>query len=143
MNIEEKIDLDMRLAKLEKSRENHRERLDNHFDFWRELREKIEGIYVSTQFDIDRITGEIDKLKLEIKEIKRFQDITHLQYKKVIGHAEKSPYKCPVCDGTTEMRVHEVAEKDYQIAKKGQLITKISQCSACEGEGIVWGSANG
>ena len=127
MNIEEKIDLDMRLAKLEKSRENHRERLDNHFDFWRELREKIEGIYVSTQFDIDRITGEIDKLKLEIKEIKRFQDITHLEYK-----SNKKPHKCPVCDGKV------LNEIKIQRTESGR-DKLVLECHACEGRGIVWG----
>ena len=55
------------------------------------------------------------ELKNRIKEIERFQDITHLEYK-----AKKLPHKCPICEGTT-------------FCREGMC------CVPCDGTGIVWG----
>ena len=84
-----------------------------------------------------------DRLENEIKELKRFQDITHEQYKsndaikKRIDDLEdliyeiqakhrncnKKPYKCPLCDGL-----------GYLYRGMHRL-----NCDACSSNGIIWG----
>lgn len=61
-----------------------------------------------------------------IKELERFQDITHAQYQKVI--TAKVPHKCPICSGTC-------IRPEYVI---GSCLMKNQPCGVCEG-GIVWG----
>jgi predicted nuclease with TOPRIM domain len=76
------------------------------------------------QLDENRkISHRVDELETEIKELKRFQDITHEQYKLITDR--KRPHKCPVCDG--------FGKKLYLIAQESRL------CDTCEGKGIVWG----
>lgn len=84
----------------------------------------------SSQFN-DRLQNIIDSLEndlsLRLKEIERFIKITHLQYKKNIGHCAKSSYKCPLCDRSGYLHL----QKENMAGG--------SRCHLCEGKGIVWG----
>jgi DnaJ-class molecular chaperone len=86
--------------------------------------------------DVERIIDSIpenysrkDKeLEVRIKELERFQDITHEKYQKNIKG--RTPHKCPVCDGVGVNVV---------IGEVRGLPIKSDKCPSCEGKGIVWG----
>lgn len=67
----------------------------------------------------------ISGIQKELMELKRFQDITHEQYKN-----RKSPHKCPVCEGIGI---------NCDIGEIRGLPIKSDKCHSCEGKGIVWG----
>lgn len=77
---------------------------------------------------IDAINEKFNEIEKEIKELKRFQDITHEQYK-----AKKTPHKCPVCEGCGNDKG---IRKDHP---NFEFFYTYSPCNACEGKGIVWG----
>lgn len=72
-----------------------------------------------------------------LKEIERFQDITHQQYKTVRN--KKSPYKCPVCDGEGKNKNKLVMDGIKDQTGIGAISMNNPKCSSCEGKGIVWG----
>jgi septal ring factor EnvC (AmiA/AmiB activator) len=74
----------------------------------------------------------IDELESEIKELKRFQDVTHQQYQFIINR--KHPHKCPVCEGKGKL----FPDKP-EVGMVWDLKTNNQVCDPCEGKGIVWG----
>jgi DnaJ-class molecular chaperone len=75
---------------------------------------------------IEDMQKKIDKLEKSLKEIERFQDITHEEYK--LNIKRKKPHKCPVCEG----------EGYYALCIEACSF-KLTSCESCEGKGIVWG----
>lgn len=75
----------------------------------------------------------------EVKELKRFQDITSQQYEKVIN--KKHPHKCPVCDFSGAIMLETIKE----ITRFSSVVLNTNDgrsfiwCTSCKGEGIVWG----
>jgi len=74
---------------------------------------------------------EVEQILLNrIKELERFQEITQLQYQQ----RNKTPYKCPVCDGEGKIRL---GSAQILLSDPPQHPTKA--CESCVGKGIVWG----
>jgi hypothetical protein len=57
-----------------------------------------------------------------------FDRVSKLEGKKV-----KNMIPCPVCNGTGEVHQKMVADRDYQIAQKGETIIRITTCTMCGG----------
>jgi len=74
---------------------------------------------------VSPMVKQIQKLEERIKEIERFQEITHLQYKVV--QENKKLHKCPVCDGK---------RKELSVMPNGGYFE--FDCKPCEGKGIIW-----
>lgn len=87
-----------------------------------ERTEELEG-YMKME---DRVTA--SDVLMRLTEIERFQDITHLQYKK-----KKAPHKCPCCSSVGF--VFDITNEHSLPWPNSQKIT----CTPCEGKGIVWG----
>lgn len=93
-----------------------------------ELEKKIIELRNNLSMEISQIRREeIENLKLQIKELERFQDITRAQYEKVMENSRIVPHKCPICYGQKVSLQHD--------SNGGALST----CHPCEGKGIVWG----
>jgi predicted RNase H-like nuclease (RuvC/YqgF family) len=86
--------------------------------------------------EIDDLKSKFADLEKQIKELKRFQDITHKQYQN-----RKKPHKCPVCEGTRYSKPEFITAMsvDGVQCKVGDTIFSKSLCGACEGKGIVCG----
>lgn len=80
----------------------------------------------------DPLPNEIIQLEKRIKELERFQDITHLEYKNT-----KKPHKCPICEGEGLNKSRLVM--DAILEQPSTISMKNPDCKACEGKGIVWG----
>ena len=94
-----------------------------------------------------------------IKELERFQEIIHLEYKnknqpnkerfekieskiaclmqKSNLNDEKRPFKCPVCSGNGIVSTPDTVRFDILIAKQSHYGS--SSCTSCNGKGIIWG----
>jgi hypothetical protein len=70
-----------------------------------------------------------DRIHEKLKELERFQDIAHFEYK----NRNQKPYRCPVCDGT----------KFGNVKKWNRMTNEIKDvfdtCIICEGKGVIWG----
>jgi len=104
--------LNEKINNLEKSREAHSK---NHGAIFERL-EHLENLYKSS-------TEIESNLLNKVKELERFQDITHAQYMN-----KKQPYKCPVCDG-----------KGSHKKEIEPRVLEFDICIPCQGKGIVWG----
>lgn len=82
--------------------------------------DELERVILDLQMEQDENSVAIAELYQFVKELERFQDITNLQYQKVI---EKKPHACPVCGGRGGFYISGVMD---------------FQCDSCE-KGIVWG----
>lgn len=78
-------------------------------------------VHITNSF-LDLLIRRIDLLEKEIKELKRFQDVTYEQYKLNIN--KKTPHKCLICDGNGFL--------------SHAMCTRVD-CKSCYGKGIVWG----
>lgn len=70
---------------------------------------------------LSRILKRLEELEGSVKELKRFQDITHHEY-----HTMSRPHQCPVCDGSGGVK-HPLT---------GLVVP--ASCHACDGKGLVW-----
>lgn len=70
----------------------------------------------------DALLKEIAHFEARFRELERFRDITHLEYK-----AKRKPHKCPVCDSQGWLLSSYLTDAE-----------KVD-CHSCEGKGIVWG----
>lgn len=104
-----------------------------------------------TNLSILKCEEKFKELEKEIVELKRFQDITHQQYRKIIS--DRRPHKCPVCKGNKLKKrenerdlVQSCQKKLKECDCKGDctdcrimMEIIIGECDVCEGDGIVWG----
>jgi len=112
--------------------------------------ERLENRYDSfAKYQHPRLLQErIDKLESQLAEVKRFQDITHEQFKmnantsqQTRPYERKKPHKCPVCDGS-QRDYFDVLLPTFQYPSSTMLDhegRRYQNCRVCEGKGIVWG----
>lgn len=74
----------------------------------------------------------ICNLNDRLRDVERFQDITHKQYQEVIH--SKAPHKCPVCNGLGNPDITSLTS--YGPRKH---MIENDPCNSCEGKGILWG----
>ncbi len=136
----ENVEAEPRLNNLESAR------LTQHLDpkVWVYVNERLDKLE-------SMVSLEIAHLEARTRELERFQDITHLEYK-----AKRKPHKCPVCDGrkkTTEIKKETLKLHDNEHCKmlaphscwnmcmscKGAFHHEYEDCLTCEGKGVVWG----
>lgn len=73
------------------------------------------------------------KLDARVKEIERFQDVTHAQHRLFVSR--KVPHACPICDGQGSPSIQ--SDRCLEAPRKHYLET--NPCHGCDGKGIVWG----
>jgi chaperonin cofactor prefoldin len=100
---------------------------------------------------LEELNKRIERLELTIKELQRFQDITHEQYKKIVR--DKKPYNCPVCDGEGNKGIinenldpstycyckNDIEIGNIHVTCGKAKINVFIDCVICKGKGIVWG----
>jgi formate dehydrogenase maturation protein FdhE len=118
------------------------EKLEKSFDM--ELAQKLIYEGVLTHASILKLQKNIEELEKwkesaiekniqyvkRIKELERFQEITHAQYKNIIKKTH--PHKCPVCHGIGK-------RENILLPEQIENPKRFIECNACEGKGIVWG----
>jgi hypothetical protein len=82
----------------------------------------------------DPLFERLDSVELRLKEVERFQDITHEQYMS-IARKEK-PHKCPACDGVCFVTKPSAKVAFDEMLKAG--IPTSMGCIACKGSGVLW-----
>jgi hypothetical protein len=108
----------------------YRSNLENRLDVIQQSQEDNESNTLSDVLcekinELNNKTSWQTNIEGEIKELHRFQDITHEQYQFNIKNKDKKPHICPLCEGKGK------------IEYLGKL--EIVICHSCEGKGIIWG----
>lgn len=86
------------------------------------LQERLSDLEKWTRKDEDRIYDRIKKIEETIKSMTELPNVYWTKY-------NKSPHKCPLCDGIGCGIIGEIKE----------LPIKTDCCHGCEGKGIIWG----
>ena len=122
-------------------------KVDNHWELLYKADENLSKRFLKAEellkfsdhderiHDLENIQAESRLIGLEkcLKELNRFQDITHEQYK---FNTKKKPHKCPLCDGKGKDTNRLVMDG---VKEPSTINMKNPDCIACEGKGIVWG----
>lgn len=132
--VEFHTELDIRLQDVERKIEglgNNFVKFKNQFDV--DYSDHDERIH-----DLENIQGETRLIHLEQK----MQDMEWLHEDEdgLLRNCSKkiqNGFRCPLCKGKGEIAVNEIANIDYQIAKKGDRIIRITECKSCNGEGSI------
>lgn len=97
-----------------------------------------DGIELPTIHNKKTIEERFSDLELRLKEVQRFQDITHEQY---ISIAKKEkPHACPVCGGNGTIFIHnqQMSALESMAIKRDEREIPYKDCHACEGKGVLW-----
>ena len=90
--------------------------------------------------NVTNLHKRIDELETQVKELNRYQDVTHAQHRLFVNR--KLPHKCPSCDLTGAIMIEnmeEAARFDSNVVMKTNDGRLFIWCKSCKGEGIVWG----